>query len=175
MFFVGLDRIGKFTFIEEKTVIKPPELPTMPESVREETKPDKKTLLIGVCVAIAGLLLISVQLLIAIIALVIGIIMICSFATECNELKSAKEHNKKVEEEVTDWVKAWNEWEDTVFITSYLADTDDVIGRVHTAFHETVEQVSQEFFFNQPEQISVDKASQTDLRQAIEKRRTSFR
>lgn len=174
-FFVGLDRIGKFTFIEEKTVIKPPELPTTPEKEKAEIKPDFKVVVIGAAIALAGLCLIGVQILLAIIALVVGIALIITFANAYTEYNAAKEHNKRVEAETAAWSKAWEEWENNVFMASYLSDTNDVIGRIHTAFHETVEQVSQEFFSKKPEQVSVDKASQSDLRQALEKRRASFR
>ncbi len=174
-FFVGLDRVGKFTFIEEKTVIKPPELPATPQKEQPEIKPDSKTLFIGIGIAIAGLALIGTMLPIALIALVVGIVMIITFANANTQYNDAKEHNKKVKEDTAAWLKAWEEWENNVFMVSYLSDTNDVIGRIHTAFHETVEQVSQAFFSKKPEQVSVDKASQSDLRQALEKRRASFR
>lgn len=174
-FSVGLNRIGNFTFIEERTYIKPPELPTTPGMTRSVPIVEVKSLLLGAAIFCCGFPLFPLSIVLGLIALVVGAILVANFFASRGEARDAKEYNKEVEKDTIAWEKAWDEWESKYFSVSYLANTDDVMGRLHQAFHDSIEQVSKELFVNQIGSESKETLSQGELRQVVEKRRASYK
>ena len=175
-FLVGLDRIGKYTFIEEKTVIYPPNLPSAPGTRVPVPATSTKQVLIGIGIFLAAIALFAAhQVPFALLAIVASLCVIGLYIHACGDAAEAEAHNSNVTREEEAWERAWSDWENTKLMVAYLADTDDKIGRMHIAYSETIAQVTKELFNNRDGQVSVEKASQNDLRQAVEKRRASFR
>lgn len=172
---VGLNRIGNFTFIEERTYIKPPELPSKPEKYKDIPPSDMKAALIGLAIAVGGLLLVEMLPFLGIVMFVIGVIFVASAVLAKKQISEAKEHNAKVDCQVEAWINAWDSWEIKCLGAAYLANTDDAIGRIHQAFHDTIEQVSKELFASQAVAESKEVLPQSELRQAVAKRRSSYK
>lgn len=179
-YIVQFNKVGKFAFVEEKAFITPPDLPEVPG--KKVNVPNLNTMMTWS--AIIGLVFLFWGIKMAMTpysgssagfgiflgAVFLGVSYIC-----WNKVKTATDHNKKVEIEELAWEKAWSEWSKTNFMHSFQEDINGQLSRVFDAVFSCIKQVSEE-------QLKVDlimedseKSDLNELEQLIARRKEEYR
>jgi len=163
-FLVGLDRLGNYTYIEEKVFFDKPKLPVFPREIDKTPKPEAEG-----CFVWVGLLLF-------LIPGIIYLIYIGNKQTEYEE--TVVKNNEKAKEEQKAWNDAWAKWESKVFNVSYLGSTDDVYGRFVQAISSLVKMSIKTLFEDKKAEIKerVEKEfTEKQLKDELEKRKAAFK
>lgn len=175
---VQFAHVGKFTFVEEKTFITPPNLPEPPmKPVPVPEKPLGTSLLIlGVMIVLLGVLAYTFYLRdIAVAAIVVGFVLVAAGFCMGSGYRDAIAHNKKCEEQLKAWNKAWSDWQDSYFIHSFQEDTNGQLSRIFDSAYECIKQVSNEEFASVKSVEQEDATNINDLEQMIARRKEEYR
>ena len=175
---IQFTHIGKFTFVEEKTFITPPNLPDVPL----KKKPIDENLIkicsammtYGMIAFIVGLILnsfISMGPMIPVLGVVlfgVGILLLL-------KNKSAIAYNQKCDEMEKVWEEAWSNWIDSIFIHSFQEDVNGQVSRIYDSVFECIKQVNDELF-NAKEVVEVSESTSiNDLEACIARRKEEYR
>lgn len=176
---VQFSHVGKFTFVEEKTFITPPNLPERP--MTPVPVPEKSlgnsVAAFGVLIAFLGLCACFEYYLrdIGIVALLAGLFMAVVGYFMGAGYREAIAHNKKCEEQLRAWNKAWAEWKDSIFVHSFQEDTNGQLSRIFDSVYECIKQVSNEEFASVKSVEQEDTSNINDLEQLIARRKDEYR
>lgn len=170
--------IGKFTFVEEKTFITPPNLPDVPlkkKPIDENIiKISSSLMTYGIIAFIVGLILNafvstgSMIIMCGVVLFIAGILLLL-------KNKSILEYNKKCEEMEKAWEDAWINWQESIFIHSFQEDINGQVSRIYDSVFECVKQVN-DGLFNAKEVVEVSESTSiNDLESIIERRKQEYR
>lgn len=168
--------VGRFSFVEQKTFLAPPNLPPYPESKLPIPGKERLGLLFygGLC-ALAGLLTLRPFGSFGVLLLIVGCVMMAVGYPALQKIKEVNEHNKRCDEQLAAYNKAWKDWEDTVFLHSFQESTNGKITRIYQAVFESIKQVNAEQFKDvEPTDERVD-TSMAEMRQQISSLKESYR
>ena len=185
---IGLDNVGSFRYVEEKTFLSRPELPPYPKAtvdVPRGSAPGLTPVLWGVGIGIVSLMLFGVSPGIAFVGLIIACGLIGFFVKarmDYSDLQSRKEaaerHNREAEDETKKWNAAWDSWNDNVLETAYLQATTNTFGRFQRAVASCVKLTVTELFEDKKAELKDTKAREVNEQQIedqLKRKRESFK
>lgn len=142
------NHVGKFTFVEEKSYITPPALPTPPGVVKEMQYPNAiTTLLIGLLLLFGGLIMLSLDTGELTGMLVIaGMVLSAWGGYGCSKRSEIKMHNDEVKKQSLAWNQAWDDWYSNRLYASFQEDVHGELSRIFDAVFSTIKQVNSELF-----------------------------
>ena len=177
---VQFNHVGKFTFVEEKTYITPPNLPAVPGKKRQ-IPPDLAKrgswLVLGVLIVIVGLLMaIAIEPNVLSLGLMVagGGLTYLGYSG-AQKLKELMEYNKRCEEEERAWAAAWDNWENSIFLHSFQENVNGQISRIYDAVFECIKQLNEELFNEQQSVEQQESQSMNELEQLIARRKEDYR
>ena len=172
--------IGKFTFVEEKTFITPPDLPPVPLKKKpvNENAVRLLTMLLfyGAILFIIGLLLNSATHTdFGSMIIVVGIVLFVTASILLGNNQSVIDYNRKCERMEKEWEEAWSNWQDRIFIHSFQEDINGQVSRIYDSVFECIKQVNDELF-NAKEVVEVsENVSINELESCIARRKDEYR
>lgn len=175
---VQFNRVGKFTFVEEKTFITPPDLPAVPQkkvAISDDLKQKTIYLFVGLVVALIGLLVCGLALIIGITILIIGAGCAWIGYSAQRKLDALLEHNRNCDRQEIAWSDAWNNWENSIFLHSFQESVNGQISRIYDAAFECVKQINDELFSQQKSVEESESRSMNELEQLISRRKDNYR
>lgn len=174
---VQMSHIGKFTFVEEKTFITPPELPEKKTPIRIDPAllERRKLFLYGIVAVFAALFLLSLSPVMGLIAAGIAGVLIWVGYSAHAKVKEMEEHNRKCADITAEWNFAWKKWQDSIFLHSFQEDMNGQLSRIYDAVFECIKQVSIEVFKNTATEEVQDRNNLNELEQLIERRKDDYR
>lgn len=170
------EKVGNFVYVEEKTFITPPELPTIPGKFKEISpylKEDK--MLLGIGLGIAGLIFLMNSPMIGLVGLVVAGVLLYDAFKKRTELESLESHNRNVELQQQRWESAWNEWQKNIFAYAFQEDVNGIIGRIYDSVAACVKQVCDENFKVQKVKETEENTSMNELEQMISRRKDEYK
>lgn len=189
---VGVDQMGNFAYVERKTYLKPPALPRVPRSKKDEgiaglTGGSAIVALIGGILLVFlgfifsndsgsfGIVLVTVVCTVpGIILTLVGIVLFLKGREQERLGTEARSWNTLATEEEAAWNQTWNSWRREVVQAAYLARTDDVFGRFTSAISATVDDVIQTLFVDRNAELrrrTEHEQTQEAIEKELEKRR----
>lgn len=173
--------VGKFSFVEEKTFITPPDLPEVPGKPK---KMPSSFLSAGIAMLVIGIIFLILGVPLAasswtrdaggplivfgIIMLSIGIVLLCG-------LGGIITYNKYCAEQQRKWEQAWSDWQKSIFRHSFQEDINGELSRIFESVFGCIKQVSNELFDDKQfadEEISTN---MNELEQIISRRKEEYR
>lgn len=177
---VQFNHVGKFTFVEEKTFITPPDLPEVPGK-KVNIPPDLENygakFLWGILFLLVAFFFFTAwdNSTIAIILAIIGAGFLWTGYMAQHELEGLQAHNKKCQEQEKAWNKAWNNWEESIFLHSFQENINGQISRIYDSVYECIKQLNQELFAQQAAGEQQESQSMNELEQMIARRKDDYR
>lgn len=180
---VQFNHVGKFTFVEEKTFITPPDLPEVPmKKVKIDSDLNKRTswLIWGAVVAVIGLLwLLNTghydSKLPPLILLVVGGALAWFGLIAQQKLEELQRHNSKCAQQEKAWTAAWDNWEDSIFLHSFQENINGQISRIYDAVFECIKQLNEEMFAQKAPAEQQESRSMNEMEQQIARRKDDYR
>lgn len=179
---VQFNHVGKFTFVEEKTFITPPDLPEVERKVKVDQDLVKRAawMVWGIIAFLVGMLwLMSTgyydSKVPPVVVMFAGVGMVYVGYTAREKLKKLNEHNSKCEKQEKAWEKAWDNWENSIFLHSFQESTNGQISRIYDAAFECIKQLNEELFAKQASEEQQESQSMNELEQMIARRRDDYR
>ena len=176
---VQLNHVGKFTFVEEKTFIMPPDLPEVPMSPLPENATAKalsKFLgIYGTIALILGFLLMTKEAGLGMGILVVGGLMLALGFYFGTKNAAILEHNKKCAEQEKAWNEAWLNWQNSIFLHSFQEDINGQLSRVFDSVFECIKQVSAAEFTESKAIEQEESSNINELEQLIARRKDEYR
>lgn len=175
---IQFNHVGKFTFVEEKTFITPPNLPEVPQKkvpIPQDLQQKSMAMLYGAALVIGGLLLTALNAQIGLIAALVGAVMAVYGFTARAELKTLKEHNEKCAKQERAWNAAWSNWENSIFEHSFQESVNGQIGRIFDSVFECIRQLNNEQFSEKASDDEEESKSMNELEQLISRRKNTYR
>ena len=171
------NKIGKFTFVENKMFITPPDLPAVPMKpleIDETTKMKAKNALIGAVLIVVGLILTLAISPVCLFVVLCGAIFVAAGWKSINLIRSIEEHNKRCAEQKKKWEEAWENWSNSIFVHSFQEDINGHLSRIFEAVYECIKQVSNETLKVQPVDVQEDNHNMNELEQLIARRKADY-
>lgn len=184
-YLLQFNHIGKFTYVEEKSFITPPNLPEVPLkklTVPAELAKFLALIVYGFILLIAGLGLIMLDGALryfdlagagAILLMIGGILCLVGFSKK-SELDAINKHNKKCDEMEKAWSEAWLNWENSIFLHSFQEDINGQLSRIYDSVFGCIKQVCSEEFDNCAREQE-DSSNMNELEQLIARRKDDYR
>lgn len=179
---IQFNHVGKFTFVEEKTFITPPDLPEIQRKVKIDPDLAKRAgwVLWGCIIAVVGLFWLLQtsrydSKMLPILLLLIGGGMAFLGLTAQEKLKELKRHNAACAKQEKAWTQAWDNWENSIFLHSFQESTNGQISRIYDAAFECIKQLNEELFAKQASEEQQESQSMNELEQMIARRRDDYR
>lgn len=176
---VQFNHVGKYSFVEEKTFIMPPNLPEVPMSPLPENTSAKtlcKTLgLYGGLLLVLGFLLVSKATGLGVGIIVASAIMLALSYYFHTKNSAILAHNRKCAEQEKAWNDAWRNWQNSIFLHSFQEDINGQLSRVFDAVFECIKQVSAAEFPQVKAVMQEEKANMNDIEQSINFRKNEYR
>lgn len=176
-YLVQFNHIGKFTFVEEKSFITPPDLPEVPMKPLplDGNRGSIFNVLIGVCIIFLGIVFISVSGGLGLVLLIMGGLITYFSASGVAKFNAILEHNKKCEEQEKAWNAAWSNWETSIFLHSFQEDINGQLSRVYDSVFECIKQVNSEEFVDTKKTEQEENFNINELEQLIARRKDEYR
>ena len=170
-------QIGRFSFVEQKTFLAPPKLPSVPGKKKPVNEGDnKKTgMLIGAALLVACLFLQGPLSSLMPIVMLAGIVVLIGSYMSWKAVEDIIQYNAKCEKEEKLYNAAWEDWETSVFIHSFQEATNGQVSRIYQAVSECIRQVNEEQFKDVASTAVQDDSSMAELEQQIARRKESYR
>lgn len=171
------NKIGKFTFVENKMFITPPDLPEVPMKPLEidQTLRQRASLVLtGAILIVVGLILTFAIGPIGVAALICGALLAVIGWKSFNMIQSIEAHNKKCAEQRAKWEAAWENWSNSIFVHSFQEDINGHLSRIFEAVYECIKQVSNETLKVQPVDVQEDNHNMNELEQLIARRKADY-
>lgn len=149
-FLVGVDQMGNFAYVEQKNILRPPDLPVVPRE--RKTNPWE--------VGNMGCIILA-----------LFIVPIFLYFIKQSEVDA---WNAEADREKKEWEEAWENWRKQTVEVAYLAKTDDVFGRFAMALTSTVDDVLQRLFIDQQAELrrqAETQQTQEEIEKELQKRR----
>lgn len=184
-YLLQFNHVGKFTFVEEKSFITPPNLPDVPlKKLSVPTNLGKMLALMvyGVLAILVGVCLIMLNGVSKYfdtagtggILLLIGAMLFLVGLSKKSELDAINKHNKKCDEMEKAWTDAWANWENTIFLHSFQEDINGQLSRIYDSVFGCIKQVCSEEFDNCAREQE-DSSNMNELEQLIARRKDDYR
>lgn len=176
---IQFNHVGKFTFVEEKTFITPPNLPEVPQKrveIPANMKDGGKSMLLAIVLVIITVILLSAEMMqVALIVFIIAAAFGFTGYLDSSKLDELLSHNRKCEEQERAWNSAWNNWQNTIFLHSFQENINGQISRIYDSVFECIKQVNQELFSDQKSMEQQESQSLNELEQLIARRKDDYR
>lgn len=176
---IQFNHVGKFTFVEEKTFITPPNLPEVPQrrvEIPDDLSNGGKSMLLAIVLVIIAVILLSAEMMeVALIVFIIAAAFGFTGYLDSSKLDKLLSHNRKCEEQERAWNNAWNNWQNTIFLHSFQENVNGQISRIYDSVFECIKQVNQELFSNQKSMEQQESQSLNELEQLIARRKDDYR
>lgn len=172
--------VGRFSFVEQKTFVAPPNLPPYPNrKIPVPSQDGAKYVGYGVALIIAALIVLasfgdSLRIL-SLILFAAGGVLIAVGYPSIDRVRKAKQYNAECEQQKIAYNKAWKDWEDTVFLHSFQESTNGKISRIYQTVFESIKQVNAELFKDVETQEEREDTSMSELRQQISSLKERYR
>lgn len=181
---VQFNHVGKFTFVEEKTFITPPDLPKVPEKpVKLDADLLKRAswMIWGILIAVIGVLWMMASMenydspVPALIVTLVGGALIWYGYSAKQQVNALREHNKKCKQQEKAWTAAWDNWEDSIFLHSFQENINGQISRIYDAVFECIKQLNEEMFAQKASAEQQETRSMNEMEQQIARRKDDYR
>ena len=172
------NHVGKFSFVEEKTFITPPDLPKVPEERKElnsKLKERMKLMIFGIVLGIAGIFFLKTSLEIGLTIIFVSVVLTGIGYTAFAEIKQVEEHNEMVRLQELAWEKAWTDWQNKIFLHSFQEDINGQVSRIFEAAFECIDMVCNEEFKKEPELVEKEVVDLNNLEEMIARRKKDYR
>lgn len=176
-YLLQFNHIGKFTYVEEKSFITPPNLPKVPLKslpIPSSLAGQVLFLLYGIIMLVLGVLLLVVIPSVGGVLLLIGACLAIFGYTKKTELDALHAHNKKCEEMEKAWNDAWINWENSIFLHSFQEDINGQLSRIYDSVFGCIKQVCSEEF-QECSREQEDSSNMNELEQLIARRKDDYR
>ena len=172
--------VGRFSFVEQKTFVAPPNLPPYPNrKIPVPSQDGAKYVGYGVALIIAALIVLASfgdnLMILSLILFAAGGVLIAVGYPSIDRVRKAKQYNAECEQQKIAYNKAWKDWEDTVFLHSFQESTNGKISRIFQAVFECIKQVNAEQFKDIETIEERDDTSMIELRDQIASLKESYR
>lgn len=171
---VQFEHIGKFTFVEEKSFITPPNLPVVPmkpQPIDQKLSSRWASLFLGIIFVLVGILL-PVLVILSFIGFGIGIYGLLGVL----KLNDIKKYNLECMKQETAWNAAWVNWQNTIFLHAFQEDINGQLSRIFDSVSACIKQISQEEFKDAVASVEEDtSANMNELEQLINRRKAEYR
>lgn len=151
---VQFSHVGKFTYVEEKTFITPPNLPAVPNPPkpvdREALSRSNQLMTLGVGAFLLGIAIMSTRFAMSMAGIlsIAGIGMAFLGFTMKKRVDAVIEYNTKCAKEKAAWDRAWEKWYDTIFTHAFQEDINGQLSRTFDAVLSTIHQLNDEKYKN---------------------------
>ena len=172
--------VGRFSFVEQKTFVAPPNLPPYPNrKIPVPSQDGAKYVGYGVALIIAALIVLASfgdnLRVLSLILFAAGGVLIAVGYPSIDRVRKAKQYNAECEQQKIAYNKAWKDWEDTVFLHSFQESTNGKISRIYQTVFESIKQVNAELFKDVETQEEREDTSMSELRQQISSLKERYR
>lgn len=173
---IQFNKVGNFSFVEEKTFITPPQLPEVPME-KKEINPNLRQNSVGsgVFCIIIGLALYSVNSGFALMVLICGIICIVDAYLKGKKIREIEEHNATADMQYVKWNNAWKNWEKNIFYHSFQEDVNGNLSRIYDSVFACIKQVCDEVYKTKKEKEQVSELNINELEQMISRRKDEYK
>lgn len=181
---IQFNHVGKFTFVEEKTFITPPDLPKVPEKpVKLDADLLKRAswMIWGIVIAVIGVLWMKISAdnydspAPALILILVGGALTWYGYSAKQQVNALREHNKKCKQQEKAWTAAWDNWEDSIFLHSFQENINGQISRIYDAVFECIKQLNEEMFAQKASAEQQETRSMNEMEQQIARRKDDYR
>lgn len=175
---VLFNHVGNFTFVEEKTFVTPPDLPTVPMRplpFDENSRGGHSMMVFGIIGALIGLLFLGINPTIGLLLLVGGLGLLFYGYLLKQKIDEIVSHNKRCMEQEEAWRKAWSDWQDSIFVHSFQEDVNGQLSRIFDAVFECIKQVNGEIFNIKQIAEKEEESNANELEQLIERRKNDYK
>ena len=165
-------------FVEEKVFITPPNLPPYPDEkikINPNDKDGSGLFMIGILLIVVGLALITVSPILTICLIMIAALLLFLGFSQSNSLNKKIEHNKRCEEQRKKWDKAWEDWENSVFLHSFQEEINGQVSRIYDSVFASIKQVSDELFNTDKKTEETEVMKMNELEQMINRRKDEYK
>lgn len=171
------NKIGKFTFVENKMFITPPDLPEVPMrplDIDEIMRKRASLVPSGIFIAVISFILLFIFRTLGLLGIICGVLFIVVGLKSFNKIQSIEAHNKKCAEQREKWETAWENWSNSIFVHSFQEDINGQLSRIFEAVYECIKQVSNETLKVQPVDVQEDNHNMNELEQLIARRKSDY-
>lgn len=175
-YIIQFSHVGKYTFVEEKTFITPPDLPPVPHNKVEHDKVKASVLfylLFFGCVFLISPLIIHIRDLEWLP--VLGLVFFGIAAYLGNKDSKINEYNKKCEEELKLWNEAWDNWRTSIFLHSFQENVNGQLSRIFDSVFSCINQINDEKFKEKKTLETQESSDMNELEQMISRKQTEYR
>ena len=95
--------------------------------------------------------------------------------SQSNSLNKKIEHNKRCEEQRKKWDKAWEDWENSVFLHSFQEEINGQVSRIYDSVFASIKQVSDELFNTDKKTEETEVMKMNELEQMINRRKDEYK
>ena len=176
-YIIRFRHIGKFSFVEEKTFITPPDLPEVPDTpIDGENKYGNSVLMltVGVILFFVGMMIMPNSQNMGMYMFMAGLLFTGVGGYNTYKYNEIMKHNKKCAEQLRAWNQAWNNWNNSVFTFSFQEDVNGQLSRIFDSIYGCIKQVSEEIFDEKPAMEDVTAQQQSVLEEMINRRREEY-
>ena len=183
---IQFNKVGNFSYVDEKTFITPPNLPIPPDDPVEITDKDREYTelyktgfgAIGLSFlvnAFTNVLFRDEGSMAVLILVLFGIGMIIGGIQAAMKYNEKVAYNKRCAEQLKVWNKAWKDWNDSVFIHSFQEDTNGQLSRIYDSVFACIKQVCDEQFKKTSEKDIEETVNMNELEQMISRRKEEYK
>ena len=175
---IQFSNVGYYSFVEEKVFITPPNLPPYPDEkikINPNDKDGSGLFMIGILLIVVGLALITVSPILTICLIMIAALLLFLGFSQSNSLNKKIEHNKRCEEQRKKWDKAWEDWENSVFLHSFQEEINGQVSRIYDSVFASIKQVSDELFNTDKKTEETEVMKMNELEQMINRRKDEYK
>lgn len=183
---IQFNKVGNFSYVDEKTFITPPNLPIPPDDPVEITDKDREYTelyktgfgAIGLSFlvnAFTNVLFRDEGSMAVLILVLFGIVMIIGGIQAAMKYNEKVAYNKRCAEQLKVWNKAWKDWNDSVFIHSFQEDTNGQLSRIYDSVFACIKQVCDEQFKKTSEKDIEETVNMNELEQMISRRKEEYK
>lgn len=174
---IGLDNVGSFRYVEEKTFLARPELPKFPMS-RPSPQYAPGLPMWGAGIAVVSLLLLVNGVGAGFFGLLVGGGLIAWYLKQRNDYQEYESEVSRHESETRAWDSAWRNWENNVLETSYMQATTNAFGRFQRSVSSCVRYAITELFEDKKAELKDTRAkefTEQQIEEQMKKKRDSFK
>ncbi|MGN1277566.1 MAG: zinc-ribbon domain-containing protein [Floccifex sp.] len=175
---VQFSNVGNFSYVEEKVFITPPNLPPYPDDkivIDPNEKDGAGPFFFGLVIIVLGLALAYVFVGITVMMIVIGAILMILGYMQTMKIQEKIDHNKKCDEQRKKWNKAWEDWENSVFLHSFQEEVNGQVSRIYDSVFASIKQVSDELFNTNKTNEETEVMKMNELEQMINRRKDEYK
>ena len=180
-YLVQFSHVGKFTFVEEKTFITPPNLPVVPHSKIPHNTLMDRIMRMAFLFALAFFIYayaggrISYRSSNTALFLLLGIA--CAGVGVYLFMKARKidEYNRQCDAELRAWNEAWHKWRTSIFLHSFQEDINGQLSRIFDSVFTCISQINDVKFKDRKTLEDHSVSDMNELEQMISRKQKEYR